>query len=263
MMTNSKRVLVTGGGTFLGDSIAAALLAEGVEVTLLVRPGAEDRLGTLAQRTRWFTADVWNPGSLKGRARGHQTVVHTVGSMVADPAKGLSYDTLNLVSARNVANMCVSGGVPHMVLMSAVRAPWASAAYIHSKREAEQYIARVGVRPTIIRAPVAYLRGSRRGLFYRFMTLIGTIPPLSWTALGRIAPMPIDVLARGVARITLDERATKPIYYARDLRKRNSSSELRRAIPLMPANPAAPGAALNPFDMMDDDTPFGWIPPQK
>ena len=31
MMTQSKRVLVTGGGTFLGDAIAAALLAEGVD----------------------------------------------------------------------------------------------------------------------------------------------------------------------------------------------------------------------------------------
>jgi NADH dehydrogenase len=262
-MTNTKRVLVTGGGTFLGDSIAAALLAEGVEVTLLVRPGAEDRLGPLAQRTRWFTADVWNPGSLKGRGRGHQSVVHTVGSMVADPAKGLSYDTLNFVSARNVANMCVNGGVPHMVLMSAVRAPWTKGGYIRSKREAEQYIARVGVRPTIVRAPVAYLRGGKRGLFYRFMTLIGTLPPLSWTVFGRIAPMPIDVLARGVARITLDERAVKPIFYASDLRKRNSSAELRRAIPLMPANLANPDAPLNPFDMVDDDTPFGWTPPTR
>lgn len=262
-MTNSKRVLVTGGGTFLGDSIAAALLAEGVEVTLLVRPGAEDKLGPLAQRTRWFIADVWNPGSMKGRGRGHGTVVHTVGSMVADPAKGLSYDTLNFVSARNVANMCVSGGVPHMVLMSAVRAPWTSGSYIHSKREAEHYIARVGVRPTIIRAPLAYQRGARRGLFYRFMTLLGSVPPLSWTLMGRIAPMPIDVLARGVARITLDERATKPVYYARDLRKRNSTSELRRAIPLMPSNTGEMGPQVNPFDLIDDDTPFGWTPPQK
>lgn len=262
-MTQTKRVLVTGGGTFLGDAITAALLAEGVDVTLLVRPGAEDRLGPLAQRARWFTADVWNPGSLKGRGRGHATVVHTVGSMVADPAKGLSFDTLNFISARNVANMCVSSGVPHMVLMSAVRAPWTSSGYIHAKREAEHYIGRVGVRPTIIRAPVAYMRGSRRGLFYRFMSLIGSVPPLSWTLLSRIAPLPIDVLARGVARITLDERATKPIYYARELRRRNTSNELRRAIPLLPANPDTSGPQVNPFDLIDDDTPFGWTPPSR
>jgi NAD(P)-dependent dehydrogenase (short-subunit alcohol dehydrogenase family) len=45
MTTKNKRVLVTGGGTYLGDNIAAALLAEGAEVTLLVRPGARTSWG--------------------------------------------------------------------------------------------------------------------------------------------------------------------------------------------------------------------------
>ncbi|MFO7321309.1 MAG: NAD(P)H-binding protein [Chloroflexota bacterium] len=262
-MAKTKRVLVTGGGTFLGDNIAAALLAEGAEVTLLVRPGAEDRLGPLAQRTRWWTADVWNPGSLKGRARNQDTVIHTVGSMIADPAKGLSHDTLNFVSARNVANMCVSGGVTRMVLISAVSAPWVSRQYIRSKREAERYISRVGLRPTIIRAPVAYMRGKRRGVFYRFLSLVGATPPFSWTWLGRVAPMPIDVLARGVARIALDDEATKRIYYARDLRKRNRPDELNRPLPVnlddtQPFRPQASG-----FHLLDEDVPFGWTPPMN
>src|SRR5690606_30677963 len=106
-MTTNRRVLVTGGGTFLGDYIAAALLAEGAEVTLLVRPGAEDKLGPLGQRVRWWSAAVWESSSMKGRARGHTSVIHTVGSMTADPGKGLTYPWLNFVSARNVANMCV------------------------------------------------------------------------------------------------------------------------------------------------------------
>ena len=87
MATSSRsRVLVTGGGTFLGDYIAAALVAEGADVTLLVRPGAEDRLGGLAERVRWATADVWDAASLRGRARGHQCVVHTVGSLLGNVA---------------------------------------------------------------------------------------------------------------------------------------------------------------------------------
>jgi uncharacterized protein YbjT (DUF2867 family) len=262
-MATKRKVLVTGGGTFLGDNIAAALLAEGVDVTLLVRPGAEERLGPLAQRTRWFTADIWNPASLKGRGRGHASVVHTVGSMIAEPDKGLTYQMLNFISARNVANMCVSGGVQHMVLLSATRAPWVSGQYIAAKREAEQYISRVGVRPTIIRAPVAYVRGHRRSPFYQIFSLLGIVPPFSWTIFGRIAPIPVDVLARGVARITLDERATKPIYYARDLRRRNTSRELRHAIPLITNDSVRPRTPLNPYDFVDDNTPFGWTPPKE
>lgn len=264
MIGANKRVLVTGGGTFLGDNIAAALLAEGAEVTLLVRPGAEDRLGPLAQRVRWWTADVWDPASLKGRARGHTSVIHTVGSMTADPAQGLTYHWLNVVSARNVANMCVGGGVPHMVLISSAAAPWVSRGYISAKREAEAYISRIGLRATIIRAPIAYVRGQPRRLFYQFMTVLGSIPPLSWTIPGRIAPIPVDVLARGVARITLESRSNKTVFYARDLRKRNQPRELRRPFSGIKNRGAeAVSSADVPLytpGMIEEDTPFGWTP---
>ncbi len=258
MKSAPKRILVTGGGSFLGDNIASALLAEGADVTLLVRPGAEDRLGTLTQRLRWWTADVWNSASLKGRARGQQIVIHTVGGMNADPAQGLTHHYLNVISARNVANLCVSSGVPHMIFVSAARAPWVSRGYIAAKREAEGYIERIGLKHTIIRAPIAYVRGTERALFWQLMSLMGGIPPLSWMTFGRIAPIPIDVLARGVARIAVDPRPTKTIVYARDLRRRNTPLELRRVTPLLPSD-AAP--APNAITYLGEDTPFGWIPP--
>lgn len=257
----SRHILVTGGGTFLGDSIAAALLAEGAEVTLLVRPGAEDKLGPLAQRTRWWTADVWNPASLRGRARSHASVIHTVGSMTADPTRGLNHHWLNFVSARNVANMCVSDGCPHMVLMSSVRAPWVNRQYIRAKREAEVYLQRVGLRSTIIRAPMAYMRGQRRPLFFILMTMLGSIPPTSWFVFGRIAPIPVDMLARGVARITLDNKQDKAIYYARDLRARNTAQEARRSAPSVTNEEIIRNRPVKPFDLLGEDTPFGWTPP--
>jgi uncharacterized protein YbjT (DUF2867 family) len=265
-MTNNRRVLVTGGGTFLGDNIAAALLAEGAEVTLLVRPGLEHNLGILGQRLRWGVADVWDPASLRGRARGHGIVIHTVGSMTANPEQGLTHHRLNFVSSRNVATMCVSDGVGHLLLMSSTRAPWVSRQYLRAKREAEQYLQRVGVKGTIIRAPLAYLRGARRSPFFEFMTLLGSVPPLSWTVFGRIGPMPVDILARGVARIALDQQRTKTIYYASDLRRRNSRQEMR-GLPLIAGLTDSDDAdatqprRTHPFETLDDDTPFGWTPP--
>ena len=262
-MTAKSRVLVTGGGTFLGDSIATALLAEGIDVTLLVRPGAEDKLGLLLDRARWYTADVWDPASLKGRARGHSSVIHTVGSLAADPAQGLTFHWLNFVSARNVANMCVSSGVPHMVLLSSVRAPWVTGGYIAAKREAEAYIPRVGLRSTVIRAPIAYLRGTRRRPFYWLMSLTGTIPPLSWLWFGRVAPMPVDVLARGVARLMLEPRQKDAVFYARDLRKRNTPRERRSGASEREAQIArAQSGGLPPLYPGDQDAPFGWLPPK-
>jgi uncharacterized protein YbjT (DUF2867 family) len=261
-MATRKQILVTGGGTFLGDNIAAALLAEGAEVRLLVRPGAEDRLGSLADRTRWFTADVWDEASLKGRARGQDVVIHTVGSMTADPAHGLTHHRLNFVSARNVANMCVNGGVARMMLISSARAPWVSGQYIAAKREAESYMERVGLEATIVRAPLAYVRGMPRPFFYRLMSMLRFVPPLGLLGFSRISPMPIDVLARGVARLALNDNHTKRIYYAPDLRRLNTRQERRHGAPLTPTEVQV-GRRIRPIDQVDENAPFGWTPPRE
>jgi uncharacterized protein YbjT (DUF2867 family) len=230
----------------------------------MVRPDAKDKLGALAQRVRRITADVWDPASLRGRARDHAHVIHTVGSMVANPAQGLTYHRLNFVSARNATNMCISDGVPNLVLISSVRAPWINRRYIHAKREAEAYIARVGLNAQIIRAPLVYLRGQSRPLFYQMITLLGSTPPISWLGFNRIAPMPVDILARGIARITLEEHHTKTYYYAPDLRRRNSRQEQRGIVPMaIPRIPNQPPRPVHPFETLPEDTPFGWSPPDS
>ncbi len=255
----SRGILVTGGGTFLGDNIASALLAEGAKVSLLARPGSEDKLGPLARQTRWSTADVWSPASLRGKARNHSAVIHTVGSLSADPAQGLSYSRLNFVSARNVANMCVSDGVERMILISGASAPWISRAYIQAKRDAERYMRRLGLRATIVRAPLLYAPGRGRPFFYRAMSLLGVLPPLSWLFLNRLAPMPVDVLARGVALLAISGDQSREVYFARNLRRL-----IRRGPqqPLSSAEQFLPGGSGNdgPYDNLDEDLPFGWTP---
>ena len=252
-MRKSRGILVTGGGTFIGDNIAAALLAEGSPVSLLVREGSEERLGPLAQRTRWSTADVWSPASLRGKARNHQAVIHTVGSLKADPSRGLSFERLNFVSARNVANMCVSDGVQRMILLSAVSAPWVNRAYIRSKRQAEAYMSRVGLAALVVRAPLVYAPSQHRPLFYRVLSLLGVLPPLSWLYPGRVAPLAIDALALGVARLALDESHGAGVYHARDLR-RLARQGIETPVTVEDADEPSP------YDSLDEDMPFGWSP---
>jgi NADH dehydrogenase len=258
----SNRVLITGGDTFTGINIASAVLADGAEVTLLIREGNAARLGPLAERVQWHVADVWDAASLKGRARGHHTVIHTVGSMTDDPARGLTFQRLNVTSARHVANMCVSDGVSHMVLLSAARAPWVNGQYISAKRDAEAYVRRMGLRASIVRAPLTYVRGTSRPVFYRLMTLLGTLPPLSWTALGNMAPIPMDVLARGVARLALNPPTGQRIYQARELRRLNTADE-RRGLRIHDhhtdtdtagTQSSAPDIAMPSRDISDDET---------
>ncbi|MGJ3239924.1 MAG: NAD-dependent epimerase/dehydratase family protein [Anaerolineae bacterium] len=261
-VNKQNRVLIVGGGTYLGINIASALLAEGIDVSLIIREGNEKRLGLLESRVRWSVADVWDSASLKGRARGHGTVVHAVGSMVDDPAHGLTFQRLNVVSARNSMTMCVSDGVQHFILLSAVSAPWVNTQYVRAKREAEHYVRRIGLKTSIIRAPITYIRGTNRPLFYRIVTALGNIPPLSWSSLGRIAPMPLDVMARGIARIAKNPPEQTRIYYARHLRQLNKREELQGQLPNM-----KPFAMLDdtgtPLTGLDDEMPFGWVPTQN
>ncbi len=246
----SNRVLITGGATFTGINFASAVLAEGAEVTLLLREGDEARLGPLKERVQWHVADVWDAASLKGRARGHRTVIHTVGSMTDDPARGLTFQRLNVTSARHVANMCVSDGVSHLVLMSAARAPWINGQYVSAKRDAEAYLQRIGLRASIVRAPLTYIRGNSRPVFYRLMTLLGTLPPLSWTPLGNVAPISMDVLARGVARLALNPPPDgQRIYQAREICRLNTSGERHGRLRTPSTEPADSSS-----DMNNDDT---------
>src|SRR5690606_21287518 len=110
---NWNRIFVTGGASFLGLRVVAALIEQGADVTVLVRPENEDKLGALRRHVRLVSGNVWDRASLKGRSRGHGAVVHLVGSIHAQPERGLTFQQLNLVSARNAISMAVSDGVPY------------------------------------------------------------------------------------------------------------------------------------------------------
>jgi uncharacterized protein YbjT (DUF2867 family) len=243
MRADRTQILITGGATFIGKHIAAALLNEGVPVALIVPQDATDTLGSLAEDVTCHTGDVWNPASLRGHARHARMVIHTVGSAAQDAASGRTYAYLNEVSLRNVANMCVTDGAPHLMLISASDALWLPRGYIRAKRNAEAYLGRVGLPTTVIRAPMLYQRGRPRHISYRLVSWTAAVTPL----FPRSRPMPIDVFARGVARIAQETPPRTGIYYARDLTRRNTREE-RRGLP------AAAKPAIDEPPITEDDT---------
>ncbi len=249
-----KRIFVTGGTGFLRYHVLRALLEEEADVTALVRPGAEEKLGALRGRVQWMQGDVWNTGSLRGRARGHSVVIHLVGGVKPDPKRGLTYRHLNFVSARNVAQMAVSDGVPHLILLSATTALFGmQGGYIDSKREAEAYLRKTGLNWTIVRAPPLYAPGQPRSPIYMLLSLLRWIPPFN-LIVGSIAPMSVEVVARGIARLALNASAThnrlitpgRLYAVGRPANKRSFS--------------VATAAASDDEDALDE-APFGWLPP--
>jgi nucleoside-diphosphate-sugar epimerase len=258
---NWNKVFITGGTSFIGLRVVAALVNAGADVTVLVRPDHEEKLGALRRHVRLMPGDVWNSASLKGRARGHGVVVHLVGSLRAQPERGLTFQQLNLVSARNVIGMAVGDGVPLFVFLSAASNPaGVSREYLRNKREAEDYLRTSGLAYTIVRAPMLFNRQQRGGGFFSTLSWIGALPFLRVFS-GRRAPLPVDVAARGIARLALQDTLPRSqIVYAGNLRRlaRPSRTLHIRGRVRLPRRrqPVSP-----PFGQ-EDDTPFGWLPDQ-
>ncbi|MEW6580098.1 MAG: NAD(P)H-binding protein [Chloroflexota bacterium] len=253
---NWNKVFVTGGTGFIGLHTVSALVEAGAEVTVLVRPDHEEKLGALRRHVHMVPGDVWNSASLKGRSRGHGVVVHLVGSIRAQPQHGLTFQQLNLVSARNAISMAVSDGVPYFVLLSAATKPLGvPVEYLRSKREAEEYLRNSGLRWTIVRAPLAFDRWQRGGRFFSVLSWAGGLPLLR-LLVGRRAPLPVDVVARAIAQATLQPDVPRDQrLYAGDLRRlgrpRRSQADRR------PRSARQPDAQEV---LLDDEVPFGWLP---
>ena len=253
---NWDKVFVTGGTGFIGLNTVSALIEAGADVTVLVRPEHEEKLGALRRHVHMVPGDVWNSASLKGRSRGHGVVVHLVGSIHAQPERGLTFHQLNLVSARNAISMAVSDGVSYFVLLSAAaKPPGVSVEYLRSKREAEDYLRSSGLRWTIVRAPLVFDRWGRGGRFFSILSWAGGLPLLR-VFTGRRAPLPVDVVARGIAQAALQPNASRDQrLYAGDLRRlgraRRSQADRRTRSAHTPPDEES---------LLEDEAPFGWLP---
>jgi nucleoside-diphosphate-sugar epimerase len=259
---NWNKVFVTGGTSFVGLRVVTALVNAGADVTVLVTPEYEEKLGVLRRHVRMIAGDVWTIASLKGRSRGHGVVVHLVGSLHVQPERGLTYHQMNLVSARNVISMAVSDGVPYFILLSAAsNPPGASREYLRSKREAEEYLRNSGLRYAVVRAPVLFDREQPGGAFFAMLSRIGALPFLR-VFFGRRAPLPVDIAAQGISRAALQmELPRNQVLYAGDLRRfgRLVMKEKHRPKPVIV--PGFGRGADVSDDWPEDETPFGWLPP--
>ncbi|GAB4573670.1 MAG: hypothetical protein Kow0077_16790 [Anaerolineae bacterium] len=232
-----------------------ALLRAGVRVTALIPSGRSLQIDNDHALLRTVEGDAWNRGSLTGRSRGHSAVIHLVGSLRETPSRGQTYHRTNVDSLQNITRMAIEDGVPLLIFLSTSYAPWLPAGYKQSKREAEQYLRRSGIRYTILRAPLVYPRGQLRNPLLILTALVGSIPLLGRPA-SRWAPLPVDVLARGVAETALRREWPNQVLYGHQLRQLGRDYQQRfQQLQVRPTSPV-----LSDDEDEDDNLPFGWLP---
>lgn len=168
------KVLVTGGGGFLGAAICRQLQAQGDEPIALQRSEspALDKLGIPLRR-----GDIRRPEDVQAAAAGCAAVIHTAGKAGAwgDPAV---YHAINVVGTQNVIDACRTLNISRLVFTSSPSVvhgggdieggdeslPYAhhyAAPYPHSKAIAEQKVmaasnsglSTVSLRPHLVWGP--------------------------------------------------------------------------------------------------------------
>lgn len=139
------RVFLTGGTGFIGRHLIDHLLAQGDEVTTLVR--TFERARTLPRAVRTIPGDVLKPETLRTGLRGAEVVFHlaavrALGARATEPER---MRRINLEATRHVLELAAAAGVPRIVYTSDARVLGAASAdesdYVQTKRQAHTEVA--------------------------------------------------------------------------------------------------------------------------
>lgn len=148
MTTSARRIAITGATGYMGRVVTCRLLANGHDVTALVRHGSRHRVAAGAHVVE---LDLFNPQELAAALQGRDTVLHLVGTAHPNPSKAEEFVRVDLASARACARAAASAGVQHFVYVSVAQPAPVMKAYIAARREAELALERARLTATVLR----------------------------------------------------------------------------------------------------------------
>jgi nucleoside-diphosphate-sugar epimerase len=207
-MTESKVVLITGAGGFVGQALCTEAIRHGLHVRGAVRSGCELPaavepmiVGAIDEVTDWSEALRGVDIVIHLAAR-----VHMMNDTIADPLA--EFRKVNLYGTENLARQAAHAGVKRLVYVSSIKVngksspspqvegeqnifsekdiPYPQDPYGVSKWEAEQVLHRVaedtGMETVIVRPPLIYGAGVK-GNFAQMMNIVGKRIPLPFASI--------------------------------------------------------------------------------
>jgi len=154
------RVAIIGGTGFVGGYIVDALLEQGHDVALLVRPGSEHKVHHSGS-IRIVPGSIDSTPSIDKLLTGCDAVIYCVGILREFPRKGVTFEATQFDGVANTVDAAMKNGVRRFLLMSANGVKIPGTRYQETKKRAEERVLASDLDATIFRPSVIF--GNPRG----------------------------------------------------------------------------------------------------
>ena len=112
------KVAVIGGTGFVGRYIVDALIDAGHAVSLLARPGSEEKLQR-ADAVHVTRGAVESATAIAATLEGCDAVIYCIGILRESPRKGVTFEALQYEGVVRTVEAAINAGVQRFLLMSA------------------------------------------------------------------------------------------------------------------------------------------------
>jgi uncharacterized protein YbjT (DUF2867 family) len=199
------RIVVFGGGGFLGRRLVNRLTANGMTVCVAVRHPDRARIELKSigvGRGTVIRADVRDQSSVARAVAGADAVVNTVSAYVEKG--GVTFEAVHVKGAETVAREAAAAGIARLVLVSGIGAdPNSEFPYIRARGRGELMVRQALPAATVARPGAMF--GPGDALFSTFVELARFLPALPLIGGGRTRLQPVfvgDVAEAIVAMLT-------------------------------------------------------------
>jgi NADH dehydrogenase len=154
------KVAVIGGTGFVGGYVIEALTAAGHSVSVLVRPGSEDKLHKTSF-WRITPGDLNDDSAIDATLADCDAVIYSVGLLREFPRQGITYENAQYEGVVRVVAAAKRNNVSRFLLLSANGVKLPGTPYQETKFRAEEHALASGLDVTIFRPSVIF--GDPRG----------------------------------------------------------------------------------------------------
>ncbi len=155
------KVSLIGGTGFVGSHLVPALIAAGHVPRLLMRDPVSGQ-GLPLDRCEVVLGDVEDLAAVSACVKGADAAIYLIGILREFPARGISFEGLQLHGVERTLAACRMAGVRRFLLMSANGVKPDGTAYQSTKFQAEEVVKASDLRWTIFRPSVIFGRPQGR-----------------------------------------------------------------------------------------------------